>query len=294
MALNWACAMRGQLDVVLGTHLHKVALNGVTAWPLDLEGAGRFDLQLAEIAPDIIVHTAGLTSVDQCEEDPVAARHVNAELARTVAEAASRRHIKLVHISTDHLFAGTRSFYREGDPPDPLNQYAKSKLLAEQWVLKANPEALVLRTNFFGWGHAGRQSFSDWIIAALRTGKPLAMFDDVYFTPILADELAKAAHCLVEKGAEGIFNLVGDERLSKHEFATRLATALGLPGGLIRHDKISTVNLKAPRPRDMSLDNAKASDLLGDGLGRIDDYFVALLRQENEGRRDELFQAVTE
>lgn len=293
LALNWACAMRNRWDVVLGTHLHAVSLKGVESRPVALESAEQFARQMADIAPDLIVHTAGLTSVDKCEEDIDLTRHVNVELARNVAEAAASRSIRLAHISTDHLFAGTRSGYREDDAPEPLNEYARSKLLAEEGVRQVDPQALIVRTNFFGWGHAGRRSFSDRIIYALRAGKTITMFDDVYFTPILAAVLAVTVHRLIEKSAAGLFNLTGDERVSKYEFAVRLAKAFGLPGELIRHGRISTSSLRANRPSDMSLDNTKARGLLGAGLGRLDDYFLALRREEDEGRREELFHAVT-
>jgi len=294
LALNWACVVRDTWQVVLGTHRHKVRLAGVETSPLDLEDAGRLDRQLKEIAPDLVVHTAGLTSVDKCEENPDLARHVNAELARNVAEAAASRNIRLVHVSTDHLFAGTRSGYREADTPEPLNEYARSKLLAEEWVKQADPRALIVRTNFFGWGHAGRQSFSDWIVYSLRAGREITMFDDVHFTPILADALATAAHCLVALSAGGIVNLAGDERVSKYEFALQLARVFGLPSGLIRPGRLRDAGLAARRPADMSLDNARVQAMLGAGLGRLDDFFLSLRRQEVGGRREELLHAVME
>lgn len=294
LALNWACAMRREWEVVLGTHAHTVVLGGTTACSLGLEDIECFARQLGQIAPDLVVHTAGLTSVDRCEEDPAQALHVNAELARNVAQAAAAKHIKLVHISTDHLFAGTRSGYSEDDVPEPLNEYARSKLLAEEWVGQANPQALIIRTNFFGWGHAGRQSFSDWIIRSLSIGREITLFDDVFFTPILADVLAKAAHRLVDLADGGTYNLTGDERLSKYAFAVRLAEAFNLRDELIRPDKIFSAGLRAKRPSDMSLDNTRACNLLGTGLGRLDDYFLALRRQEEEGRREELIHAVME
>lgn len=294
LALNWACAMRENWDVVLGTHRHRVSLRGATVLPLDLGDADRLSRQLAELSPDLVVHAAGLTSVDACEADPALARQVNAELARNVAAAAAGRNIRLVHISTDHLFAGTRSGYREDDAPEPLNEYARSKLLAEEWVRQADPGALIVRTNFFGWGHARRQSFSDWILQALRAGKEITMFDDVYFTPILADALATAAHRLVTLSAGGIYNLAGDERVSKYEFATRLAQAFKLPVELIRLGKLRDASLVAKRPADMSLGNAKACEVLGSGLGCLDRFFLSLRYQETEGRREELFNAVME
>jgi len=294
LALNWACAMRGTWDVVLGTHAHKVSLAGVASRPLDLENTGQLSRQFEDLAPDIVVHAAGLTNVDRCEDDPALARHVNAELARDVAEAAASRNIRLVHVSTDHLFAGTRSGYREDDIPEPLNEYARSKLLAEEWVKQADPRALIIRTNFFGWGHAGRQSFSDWIVYSLRAGREIPMFDDVYFTPILADALAAATHRLVDLSVSGTFNVAGDERVSKYEFAKRLAQAFSLPDELVRCSSVKEVGLHANRPPDMSLDNVRARAVLGSSLGRLDDYLFALRRQENEGRREELIHAVTE
>lgn len=294
LALNWACAMRRDWEVVLGAHKHAVALSGVSAEALDLEDAGRLAARFDDLAPDLVVHAAGLTSVDGCEQDPALARHVNAELARNVAQAAASRRIRLVHISTDHLFAGTRSDYREDDAPEPLNEYARSKLLGEEWVRQAHPQALVLRTNFYGWGHAGRQSFSDWILQSLRAGREITLFDDVFFTPLLADALAAAAHRLIERSANGVFNLGGDERVSKYDFGIRLARTFGLDESAILRGSVAEAGLQANRPRDMSLDCGRARALLGAGTGGLDEQFKALRRQEEAGRREELFHAVTE
>lgn len=294
LALNWACAMRDSWRVVLGIHRHPVRLAGVETCPLDLDDARRLVRQFAEVAPDLVVHAAALTSVDECEADTVQARHVNAGLARNVAEAASARDVRLVHVSTDHLFAGDRSNYREDDSPVPLNEYARSKLLGEEWVRQTYPQALILRTNFYGWGHASRQSFSDWILQSLRAGREITLFDDVFFTPLLADALATAAHRLIEQSADGLFHLAGDERVSKYEFGLRLARAFELPQALIRRGSVTEASLQASRPRDMSLDSGRARALLGAGTGSLEAHFQALQRQEQAGRREELFHAVTE
>lgn len=294
LALNWACAVRDKWDVILGTHQHHVELGGTSSFKLDLEDPVQLGRQIDQLLPDLVVHTAGLTNVDRCEEDPGLARIANAEIARNIARAAASKGISLIYISTDHLFAGDRSFYREDDSPQPLNEYGRSKLLAEEWVLHACPQALVVRTNFFGWGYAKRQSFSDWIIYNLRAGKRLSLFDDVYFTPVLADLLALAAHELSVCGASGIFNLVGGERISKYEFALRLVKHFSLPAELIRREQVVHANLTAPRPRDMSLDNTKARNVLGKDLGSLDEYLAALRTHEEQGRRLELFNSVSQ
>jgi dTDP-4-dehydrorhamnose reductase len=292
LAINWACALRDDWDVVLGTHLHSVNLKGVASCRLDLDDRACLESQIEQLAPDLIVNTAGLTDVDRCEADPRLADLVNAELTRNVAIVAARIGTGLIHISTDHLFAGDKALGAEEDAPCPLNEYARSKLLGEALVQEACSRALVVRTNFFGWGHAGRQSFSDWIIYSLRAGKTIPLFDDVHFTPILADVLALTAHDLVARGASGIFNITGDQRVSKYEFGCRLAKRFDLPGELIRRSQMGHVQLRAPRPKDMSLANAKARRHLGSSLGSLDEYFEALHIQEQRGRRLELLAAV--
>ena len=230
--------------------------------------------------------------MDRCEADRDLAYHANAVIARNVACAVASRNIPLIHISTDHLFAGDRSFYQENDPPQPLNEYGRTKALAEAWVQAAYPQALIVRTNFFCWGHRQRRSFSDWLICNLRDGKTLALFDDIYYTPILADTLALAAHQLIEKGASGVYNLVGDERLSKYEFALQLSEEFGLPAGLIQREQVAHSRLLAARPRDMSLANYKVRQVMGGHLGTVSQFLRGLHAQEREGRRAELLEAV--
>jgi len=294
LALNWACRMRHQSDVILGTHRHKVNLEGAQSVALDLESPERLTRQLQALAPTLVIHAAGMTRVEQCEQRPRDAEHANAGLTKNVAIATHELGIKLVHISTDHLFSGVRSRVTEEEPPEPLNVYAGTKLQAEEWVRTANPETLIVRTNFFGWGHLYRQSFSDWIIASLRSGRRITMFEDVYFTPILADSLALATHDVVAKETSGVLNIAGDERLSKYDFAVRVAERFGLPKALVVRGSMDSSKPSVRRPHDMSLDNTKASGLLGRPLGKVDEFLEELYEQEQQGRATELQNAVLE
>lgn len=294
LALNWACAMRDRYDIVLGTHRRRVSLEGAVAIPLPLDQPDALARGLDRYQPEVIVHTAGITSVEQCEREPDLAHHVYVDLSRNIALAAANSGARLVHISTDHLFSGTRALYTEADLPEPANVYGRTKHLAEAAVARACPQALIVRTNFFGWGHRFRQSFSDWVYYSLLAGQEITMFDDVFVTPILADPLAVSTHRLLDRGARGIYNIAGDERISKYDFGVRLAGAFGLPERGLRRGKISASPLSVRRPADMSLDNAKARALLGSSLGTVADYFSALRQQDRAGRRDELLAAVTE
>ncbi|TAL64208.1 MAG: SDR family oxidoreductase [Legionella sp.] len=294
LALNWACAVREKWNVILGVRQNFVKLEGVRAERIELDSEERFGSQLDKLSPDLVIHTAGLTSVDQCEQNPKLAYQANAVIARNVAWATAVRNIQLIHISTDHLFAGDDPLYEEDSSTHPLNEYAKTKLLAEKWVLETHPKSLIFRTNFFCWGPPRRQSFSDWIICNLREKKKLTLFDDIFFTPILADRLSLAAHDLLEKEVSGIINLAGDQRLSKYQFALDVCHEFGFSPSLIERGKIERAGLLTIRPRDMSLNNHKVKKILGYELGDVKTFLAELRIQEVMGRRKELLESTVE
>lgn len=290
LALNWAVAMRERFRVVLGLHSHRVACSGTESRPLDLQSIVRLRSAFTELRPAAVIHTAGLTSVEACETDPRRARHVNVELAGNVAQACAGLDLPLAHISTDHLFAGGEGHFTETHPPSPTNVYGKTKVEAEGCVLLAHPRALVIRTNFYGWGPSYRQSFSDLILAALRNRRPITLFRDVFYTPILSEALIMAVHELLERKAAGTFNVVADERVSKHEFGLRLAEQFQLDPGCIKAGNIADSAGLVERPREMSLSNEKICGLLGRKLGGVDEHIRRLMRQETLGLLREVQQ----
>jgi dTDP-4-dehydrorhamnose reductase len=131
------------------------------------------------------------------------------------------------------------------------------------------------------------------VLSTLRANQPLSAFGDVYFTPSLADRVARWGHALSAAGEAGVFHVCGDERVSKYEFAYRLATMAALPVDLIRETRVEEAGLKAPRPRDMSLSTEKARRVLGVPATRLDDDLRRLLDLERSGRRAELLRAVS-
>lgn len=288
LATNWALAARAEHAVVLGLHNRKISLRNVTTLVIELEAANRLQASLAAIKPDLVVHTAGATSVEWCESFPEEAHRINVTLTANVARACSALAVPMVLISTDHLFEGNAALVDEGCPPAPQNVYGRTKAEAEQATLECHSAALVVRTNFFGWGTGYRQSFSDRIIFQARAGQPLMLFVDVFFTPILIEALVMAVQDLVQTQASGILHIVGDERISKYEFGHAIVKQFGLDPSVIKTSRISDQRDLVRRPRDMSLSNAKACKLLGRRLGSISAQLLSLQAQENSGRAREL------
>lgn len=288
LALNWACALRDTQQIILGLHRRQVSLEGTLAVQINLDSLVDLMDQMRVIRPQYVIHTAGLASVEKCESNPILARELNVSLAINIAKVCAILKIPLAHISTDHLFSGNQAFAVENFPASPINIYASTKAEAELKVLEENPEALVIRTNFYGWGTSYRHSFSDFIIGTLRAEKRLELFDDVFYSPILVETLAQATHDLMTLNAKGVFHIVSSQRLSKFDFGLMLAKEFDLDEGLIKATQITRQSLPVKRPLDMSLSNKKTVSILGRDLGTIRDNLSRLRQQEKNGLAMEL------
>lgn len=288
LGLTWALTMRQEWDVIRIEHTRRLQVSGTKSVEIDLLDPAAIQSGIKAVDPSLVVHTAGLTNVEACEADPDLAMSLNKEAAGNIAEACAGLDIPLVAISTDHLFGQYPGPYAEAAALTPMNIYAKSKAAGERAVLDAFPNALIARTNFFGWGPSFKPSFSDVILSTLREGRSLSLFDDVAFSPIINGRLVEIAHRLIDQGASGIFNLVGDEAVTKYEFGYRLAAHFGLSTELISIGKLSHKTGLVTRPHDMVLDASKLRAALGEPVGMLDSFFSALEQSENSTHTKEI------
>ncbi len=268
-------------EVTALRHRHPVGLPGVREIVGDLADPVALDSICKQGGYSYLVHAAGLTDVDACEQDPDFARYIHVEVSRRLATAAHEAAARFVYISTDHLWDGTRGCVDENEPPKPINIYAQTKLEGERAAVEANPTALIVRTNFFGKGRAWRPSFSDWIDATLRKGGPLSMFADVFFSPIAMELLCPIVDEIATRDASGIFNVAGRDRLSKYEFAMLYAQMSGASSDGIEPASIADVTMRAPRPRDMSLASNKVEAFLGRPMPTCRESIAASLDRAN-------------
>lgn len=279
LGLNAALQCRQRFEVTGCFFTHPVALDGVRTVGLNAAEPKLMSSFVRQLRPDVILHAAGLASVDACEADADLAYRLNVEFTRQISENARDLGSSLIHISTDHLFSGTESLVSETALPNPLNTYARTKLEAELCVQKICPKALIIRTNFFGWGTSLRTSFTDWILRSLARQESLNMFVDVFFTPILVNDLIELVLELHKSQVSGVLNVVGRERLTKYEFGRRVAQAFGYPMALILPCSVEDIALRAPRPRDMSLSSAKVAALLGRPMPSVAEGLAGLRRR---------------
>lgn len=282
LAINWAWHISNSYDVVLGVHNRKITVPGIEITELHLDTAAKLLADLEQIQPDMVIHCAGLANVEQCETQPELAHFVNVVLSENVATACKQQNIELVYICTDHLFSGNRPLVTEEETVTPVNVYGRTKYEGEYAVLSVDDSFLSIRTNFYGWGTSYRHSFSDMIIRNIRDGKSVSLFEDFFYTPILIEDLSDAVMQLPGK-ASGIFNVVGNERVSKLDFGLRLASQFGLDQSCIQASRISERKDLVKRPAELSLSNQKVETLLGKRVGDIGQNINRLYRQEQEG-----------
>jgi dTDP-4-dehydrorhamnose reductase len=288
LATNWAIQIRDDYEVILGIHQREITLIGTNSIQINLNSELNIEHFLNEIKPDILIHTAGITNVEQCELNPNEAFKINSIISGLLAKLSKKHDIYFIHISTDHLFDGLLPFASEDTPVSPLNEYGKSKALAEKLILNENTSALILRTNFFGWGTKYRVSFSDFIINSLNNKKKIILYDDVFFTPILIETFVDIAMQLIKKNIKGIINIVGNERITKYNFGVLLAKIFEFDTRYIIRGSIQDNKTLFIRPYDMSLSTKKIHDLLDISLPILDKQFCKLKSQKQTGIELEL------
>lgn len=217
---------------------------------------------IVETKPDILIHTAALINVEECERNPEEAEKLNVIVTKQLANICNKYKIKMVYISTDAVFDGENSkLYTEEDMENPLNVYGKTKLAGEACVLKY-PQNLVFRTNIYGINIQKKQSFGEWIYYSLVEGKTLNLFTDIDFSPILVNELAELIYRACEKELCGLYHACGTGCITKYDFGIKLKDFFKIETGRIHKATSDSAHFKAQRSKHMGMSNNKLCNAL--------------------------------
>ena len=237
---------------------------------------------LDETRPDLVVHCAALANLDACEANPRLAEVVNARLPGALADETARRGIQLVHISTDAVFDGVQGGYQEEDQPNPLGVYARTKLAGEGAVQAANPRAIIARVNFYGWSLYGQRSLAEFFFTNLSAGRQVKGFTDVFFCPLLVNDLGPLLLEMAGRGLAGIYHVVSRECASKYEFGVRVARQFGFDPSLVNPCSVKDGNLVARRALNLRLDTGKLARALSAPPPGMDDGLQRFYQQFRE------------
>ena len=222
-------------------------------------------------SPQIIINCAANVNVDDLENNEKLAFSINACGAENIARVCKNNKIRLLHISSDAVFDGKKGMYVEEDVMNPINIYAKSKMLGEKLISENLENYVIIRTNFYGF-HKQDKFLFNWILSKLKNNERFPGFNDVFFNPLEVTNLSKMIYELSEKNFCGILHLSSDEIFNKFEFATKISEFFGFDSNLIRSGSIEELGLNAKRPKNTTLVNNKAKNLLDTKIQKLDSW----------------------
>lgn len=228
-----------------------------------IEAAETAEALMQMVKPECVFICAGWTSVDSCEGDPSRAHAVNTAGPAAVARAAAAAGAKTVYFSTEYVFDGREGPYAETDSATPLSVYGRSKLEGERAVMRADPDALILRTTVvYGPDPQGKNCVYQYARKFAAGGGGYNVPTDQVTTPTYSRDLASASQLLVAAGAKGVFNVVGPEVTSRHGFAELVVAELNLDSSKLRPITTAALKQVAGRPLSAGLKIDKVKQLL--------------------------------
>ena len=204
--------------------------------------------------PDVVINCAAISNVEYCEVNSEHCKLVNMVAPTVIAKLTEKRGVKFIHISTDHFMTKEINLRDEYCTYYATNIYGYSKLNADLQITENSKNALIIRTNFFGYGS---NNLFKWAIDKINANVVLDGFIDISFNPVSIDFLCHAIELLLEFDASGIFNVTSDEVITKYSFLSMVTRAYSHKKIVINKVRSPDREFNALRPRDMALSNKK-------------------------------------
>ncbi len=249
---------------VVGTYLTSaptVAQDGIAYECLDIRDRAAVEVLLARLRPDVVVHAAA------GRDDWPTIADGTAHVALAVAAVDAR----LVHLSSDAIFAGRPEEYDETATPDPVYRYGAAKAAAETAVRAIAPGAAVVRTSLIlGDGQGGQEVMTRELISGRRPG---VLFTDEIRKPVHVEDLADAVLELAENDYRGILNVAGADAVSRYDLGVLVARQDGLDPDRLRAATLSGLGLS--RPAELRLSIARATSVLSIRLRGAREFLAA-------------------
>ncbi|HMV10419.1 MAG TPA: SDR family oxidoreductase [Cyclobacteriaceae bacterium] len=232
---------------------------------LDVTDNNQVEKLVSETKPDVIIHTAAMTQVDDCETKRDECILNNVTAVEHLVAACRAHNIHLVHVSTDFIFDGSTGPLDELAEPNPVNFYGESKLAAEKAIQSSGISWSILRTVLV-YGVTNDMSRSNivlWVKKSLEEKKTISVVNDQWRTPTLAEDLAQGCYLAAIKKAQGVFNISGKDFMSPFDIAVQTAKFFKLDASLIQATDSTKFKQPARRPMKTGFIIDKAKKELG-------------------------------
>ncbi len=242
-----------------------------------------------EFNPDTIINFAAFTQVEGAENQNGDKNGIcyliNAVGAGNVAEVCKEFNKKLIHISTEYVFDGTKSEspYTEEDKPNPINWYGITKLFGEEFVLKSECAATIVRICMpFSPFYELKKDIARFFLGELQTGKQIRAIEDQRVTPTIVSDIADALKIIIESGATGLYHVSSTDSVTPLEFAKTIARVFKLDYSLINSLSFDEYNKGkiAKLLRFSWLNPAKFEQEFGEGILHTVEEGLVLFKKE--------------
>lgn len=232
---------------------------------LDITDATDIATVFSRVQPDVVVHAAAMTQVDDCELHSEKCERVNVAATSQVLVDAEIYSSHFIYISTDFVFDGEQGNYAEEDELKPVNYYGFTKMQAEAITETSTiPWAIVRTCLVYGNTLEGtRSNIITWVKDSLEQGKAIKVVSDQWRTPTYVEDLAKGILLIIEKKATGIYHISGKDLLTPYDIALQTADLFGLDKSLMEKVDASTFNQPGRRPPKTGFVIEKARKDLG-------------------------------
>jgi dTDP-4-dehydrorhamnose reductase len=239
----------------------------------------RFDLisqklcltTLRDLSPEIIVHMAAITHIDQCEQyrkegKKGLAWKINVSSLDPIIMYCKESGARLIFLSTECVFDGKRGMYTEKSTPNPINWYGETKAAAEKKILDSKIGASILRSVVAFDPQSQSETIYGHFATILKSNKELRVVDDLYFMPTYVGDIRKMIAQLVCTPKPGVFHITSPDKLTPYEFALIIAKRIGADQKLVVPVKAKDffgVRRASRRLRKATLDSKRTQEVIG-------------------------------
>lgn len=248
-----------------------------------------------EFNPDAIINFAAFTQVEEAENQKGDKEGIcyliNAIGAKNAASVCKEFDKKLVHISTEYVFDGTKaeSPYTEEDEPNPINWYGATKLFGEEFVLESGCQATIVRISMpFSPFYAEKKDIARFFLEELKSGKRIRAIEDQRVTPTLVSDIAGALRILLESGSSGFYHVSSTDSVTPLEFVKTITEAFKLNYSLISGISLEEFGegKKARLLKFSWLNPTKFEREFGDGILHTVEEGIVLFKKEIDEKEE--------
>lgn len=245
----------------------RINLDDARANNVDITDADAVEQWMTASDAPVVLHLAAKTDVDGCEEDKIhgeegEAWQINVRGTEHIVAAAQKTGKRVVYISTDFVFDGTKDVYTEQDATNPINWYGRTKEEGELVVLNGKIASTIVRIAYpYGARSTGKKDFVERIKERMQAGLPVNAVSDHWCTPTLIDDLGEGLALLLQKPYDGIYHLVGSQTVNTVELAQAIAKRWQLQATITPVTREEYFRGRAFRPRNLALKSDRITEL---------------------------------